>query len=65
MLLRREGGFWVLKKRWMVSEFGETLGESGRCIDALKKRRRALKQRLKVLNKVCLVRGAGGGPLHS
>ena len=57
--------------------FRETLWESGRCIDALKKRRRVLKKRggvLKkrgrvlqkrgrVLKKVCLVRETGGGLL--
>ena len=55
----------------------ETQCESGRCIDALKKRRRVLKKggrvlkkrgrvlkkRRRVLKKVCLVRGTGGGPL--
>ena len=55
----------------------ETLCESGRCIDALKKRRKALekrgrvlkkrgrvlKKRGRVLEKVCLVSGTGGGQL--
>ena len=48
----------------------ETLGESGRCIDALKKRRVVLKKRGRVLEKngrvlkkPCLVWGARGGPL--
>ena len=58
-------------------EFRETLCESGRCVDALKKRRRVLKKRGRVLQKrgrvlkkrgrilkkVCLVRETGGGPL--
>ena len=43
--------------------FRETLCESGRCIDALKKRGRVLKKRRRVLKKVCLVKETGGGPL--
>ena len=50
--------------------FRETLCESGRWIDALKKggrvlkkRGRVLKKRGRVLKKLCLVRGTGGGPL--
>ena len=60
---------------WLVVR--ESLCESGRCIDALKKRGRALKKtgrvlkksgrvlekRGRVLKKVCLVRGTGGGTL--
>ena len=59
------------------SLIGETLCESGRCIDAFKKRRRVLKKRGRVLQKrgrvlqkrgrvlkkVCLVRETGDGPL--
>ena len=41
----------------------ETLCESGRWIDALKKRGRVLKKRGRVLEKRRLVRGTGGGPL--
>ena len=41
----------------------ETLCESGRCIDALKMRRRVLKKRGRVPKKRGFVRGTGGGPL--
>ena len=41
----------------------ETLCESGRWIDALKKTWRVLKKRGRVLKKRRLVRGTGGGPL--
>ena len=41
----------------------ETLCESGRWIDALKKRRRLLKKRGRVLKKRRLVRETGGGRL--
>ena len=68
--------FHNLAKENLVSLL-RTLCESGRCIDALKKRRRVLKKRGRlqqkrgrvfkkrgrVLKKVCLVRETGGGPL--
>ena len=59
----------------MFAPLRETLCESGRCIDALKKRRRVLKKRGRVLKKrgrflrrgkgkkLCSVRGTGRGPL--
>ena len=56
--------------KYAHTALGETLWESGRCIDALKERRRALKKRgwvlkkrWRVLKKVSFVRGTKGGPL--
>ena len=62
-----KGTFWpkCTQGKFRLERIRETLCESGRCIDAPKKRGRVLKKRGRVLKKVCLARGTGGGPPSS